>query len=231
MSLQFIEGNLFDTERQTLVNTVNCVGVMGKGVALVTKLRYPALFEEYQRKCEMREIGIGSLWLYKSQAPSPWVLNFPTKIHWKDPSRIEYLERGLAYFMEHYESMGITSIAFPLLGAHNGGLSAELVKSVMTEYLSQADIPVDIYSYNPEATDALFELFKEKWLNLSSNELRRETGIRQEKQIALISEMLAASKIKSMLGLVGLDGIGLKTLECCFRFSVAPTVPRQQSLF
>lgn len=228
MSLRFIEGNLFDTERQTLVNTVNCVGVMGKGVALVTKLRYPALFEEYQRKCEMREIGIGSLWLYKSHAPSPWVLNFPTKIHWKDPSRMEYLERGLAYFMEYYQSMGITSIAFPLLGAHNGGLSAELVKSVMTEYLSKVSIPVDIYSYDPKAPDALFELFKKKWLTHNSTSLRSATGIKQERQITLITEMLITGTINTMLGLVELEGVGMKTIENCFRFT---RVPLQQSLF
>jgi len=230
MSLRFIEGNLFDTERQTLVNTVNCVGAMGKGVALVTKLRYPALYEEYHRKCEVHEIKVGSLWLYKSKAPSPWVLNFPTKVHWKDPSRMEYLEKGLAFFIENYRSMGIASIAFPLLGAHNGGLDAARVRSVMTDYLSRVDIPVDIYSYDPKAPDALFERFKKKWVRLTPAELRRETGIRQDKQIALISDVLANGSVRSMLGLVELSGIGMKTLENCFGFTQA-TAPTQQSLF
>jgi O-acetyl-ADP-ribose deacetylase (regulator of RNase III) len=228
MSVTFQSGNLFDSDCQTIVNTVNCVGVMGKGVALLTRLRYPALFAEYQKKCAAQEIKVGSLWLYKALPPAPWVLNFPTKIHWKDPSRFEYLEKGLAFFLQHYQEWGITSIAFPLLGAHNGGLPPERVKELMSRYLSEANMRVDVYTFNARAPDALFNTFKKRWSVLSPAALRADTGIRQEKQIALITEALLSKRVGSMLELVELKGIGLKTMESCFRFTMAP---QQQSLF
>ena len=228
MSVTFHSGNLFDSDCQTIVNTVNCVGVMGKGVALVTRLRYPALFAEYQQKCAAQEIRIGSLWLYKVPQPAPWILNFPTKVHWKDPSRFEYLEKGLTFFLQHYIEWGITSIAFPLLGAHNGGLPPIQVKELMSRYLAQANIRVDVYSFDARAPDALFSKFKIKWSSLSPAALRASTGIRQEKQIALITEALINKRVGSMLDLVELEGIGLKTLESCFRFTMAP---QQQTLF
>ena len=80
---------------QTIVNTINCVGVMGKGIALVFKLRYPEMFDKYQELCKSKMIGIGKLWLYKTSESPQWVLNFPTKFHWKYPSKMEYIEKGL----------------------------------------------------------------------------------------------------------------------------------------
>lgn len=81
-NINIIKGNLFNTKAQTIVNTVNCVGVMGKGIALVFKLRYPNMFEVYQNICSQNLMGIGKLWLYKGEPNKPWVLNFPTKTHW-----------------------------------------------------------------------------------------------------------------------------------------------------
>ena len=80
------------------------------------------MFEKYKELCQSKMIGIGKLWLYKSEDTPQWVLNFPTKFHWKYPSKMEYLEAGLQKFVDSYEEKGITSIAFPLLGTHNGGL-------------------------------------------------------------------------------------------------------------
>lgn len=94
-NITFHKGNIFNSQTQTIVNTVNCVGVMGKGIALVFKLRYPEMFDKYKVFCQSKMIGIGKLWLYKSEESTQWVLNFPTKFHWKYPSKIEYLEAGL----------------------------------------------------------------------------------------------------------------------------------------
>ena len=160
MAIKFIKGNIFNSKAQTIVNTVNCVGVMGKGIALVFKLRYPKMFDLYKDHCKSKLIGIGKLWLYKGEENAPWVLNFPTKFHWKYPSKIEYLEKGLEKFCSSYKDQGITSIAFPLLGSHNGGLNPEIVKELMFKYLSKCDIPIEIYKYDPEAPDDLFEDFK-----------------------------------------------------------------------
>ena len=119
--ISIIKGNLFSSKCQTLVNTVNCVGVMGAGIALEFKLRYPEMFVRYVEHCRNKQIDIGKLWLYKPpQADKQWVLNFPTKRDWKHPSKIEYLQKGLQRFVETYEQRGIQSIAFPILGSQNG---------------------------------------------------------------------------------------------------------------
>ena len=131
-----IKGNIFNTTCQTMVNTVNCVGVMGKGIAFECKLRFPDMFKKYKEFCDKKLIKPGSLQLWSNS--KPWVLNFPTKIHWKDPSRIDYLEKGLEKFSNEYSKKNITSIAFPLLGASLGGLPEELVYKTMIKYIATA---------------------------------------------------------------------------------------------
>lgn len=135
--------SIFDTECQTIVNTVNCVGVMGKGIALEMKKRYPKMFDEYKLACDKKWVEPGILQLYAKE--DKWILNFPTKIHWRDKSDIEFLVLGLDKFISNYKEKDITSIAFPLLGASNGGLDREDVLFIMTAYLEQCDIPVEIY--------------------------------------------------------------------------------------
>lgn len=100
-NIKIVRGNIFNTKAQTVVNTVNCVGVMGKGIALVYKLRYPQMFDIYHDYCKRHLISIGKLWLYKGDGTDPWVLNFPTKFHWKYPSKIEYIEQGLKNLLTH----------------------------------------------------------------------------------------------------------------------------------
>jgi O-acetyl-ADP-ribose deacetylase (regulator of RNase III) len=216
-NISLVKGNIFNTKCQTVVNTVNCVGVMGKGIALVYKLRYPELFTLYKKHCDNKLIQIGKLWLYKSSAPNtPWVLNFPTKLHWKYPSKMEYLEKGLQKFVATYKAQGITSIAFPLLGAHNGGLEKNEVIEVMTSYLSGCDVPIEIYEYDPNHPDDLFETFRDQWLSLSQNEVKALTGIRKDR-IETISSVLSEREVNSMIGLINSKGIGLKTMENCFQ--------------
>jgi len=216
-NIQIIKGNIFNTKAQTVVNTVNCVGVMGKGIALVYKLRYPKMFDLYKEYCRRKLIDIGKLWLYKGEENAPWVLNFPTKFHWKYPSRIEYIEMGLKKFVDTYKEKGITSVAFPLLGTHNGGLDQEEVLQLMCHYLKQCNIPVEIYEYDPLVSDDLFETFKEKWNAIVPGKIKVITGIRTQKQIDTIAEAVNSDKVKSMIALIEYDGIGLKTMEKCFR--------------
>ena len=145
-NITFKKGNIFSSDKQTIVNTINCVGVMGKGVALGFRLRYPEMYEKYRELCKTKQIAIGKLWLYKqSREGLQWILNFPTKIHWKYPSKMEYLEAGLQKFVDTYEEKGITSIAFPLLGTHNGGLDKIEVLDTMHSFLEKCSIPIDIY--------------------------------------------------------------------------------------
>jgi O-acetyl-ADP-ribose deacetylase (regulator of RNase III) len=141
--VQIIKGDIFESDTQTIVNTVNCVGVMGKGIALLFKEKYPKMFIRYKELCDLNLIKTGSLWLYKTS--DKWILNFPTKDHWKNPSEIEYLKTGLKKFIDTYEEKGITSISFPLLGATNGGINPDISLRIMTEYLNDCKIPVIIF--------------------------------------------------------------------------------------
>ncbi len=142
--ITYVHGNLFQSPAQVLVNTVNTVGVMGKGIALEFKKLYPGMFTEYQNLCETGERKVGKLFLY--QSPNKWILNFPTKIHWKNPSRIEYIQKGLQTFSNLYNKVKIHSIAFPALGCGNGELDfTSQVQPIMERFLSESLIDVFIY--------------------------------------------------------------------------------------
>ena len=97
---QALIGDMFTSDAQTLVNTVNCVGVMGKGVALKFKERFPQMFNDYARKCERGAVQLGEPYVYEDKSGIK-ILNFPTKDHWRSPSRLRDIERGLDYVVEH----------------------------------------------------------------------------------------------------------------------------------
>ncbi len=153
--IKYIKGNIFDSSMMTIVNTVNCVGFMGAGIALEYMRRYPEMFNEYKEKCLQGSLKIGEIHLWKKD--TPWILNFPTKIHYQDDSKIDYIKKGLEKFLTVYKEEGITSIAFPQLGSSLGGLSwDDSVQPLMSEYLSGLDIEIEIYEYDKYAEDNLF---------------------------------------------------------------------------
>ncbi len=140
--ITYVDFSLFDSPAKVLVNTVNTVGVMGKGIAKEFKSIYPDMFDEYQQLCEDGTLDIGKLWVYKT--PHKWVLNFPTKQHWRSPSKPEYLKAGLQKFVQVYKEARITSISFPQLGCGNGELDWETQsKPLMEEYLKR--LPIEIF--------------------------------------------------------------------------------------
>ena len=142
--ITYLSGDLFRSPAKVLVNTVNTVGVMGKGIALRFKRIYPEMFETYRNHCEHGDLQVGQLLLYKT--PNKWILNFPTKKHWRSPSRVEYIEAGLRKLRERSSEMGITSIALPELGCGNGELDFEgQVKPLMERYLGNLSVPTFIY--------------------------------------------------------------------------------------
>lgn len=215
MPVIVFEGNIFTSKCQTIVNTVNCVGVMGAGIALECRLRYPEMFSRYVQLCEAGQIEVGKLWIYKSDR---WILNFPTKKHWKYPSKIEYLEAGLEKFMATYQEKGIESIAFPLLGADKGGIPAAESLKVMREYLDDADINVEIFKYDPGAQDDLFAATKEWLLARDVSEVAQATGIRPQ-YVKKVMEALERPDIVQLNQLARIKGIGIKTMESIFRAS------------
>lgn len=147
--IEYIEGDIFESPAQVIVNTVNTVGVMGKGLALSFKRRYPEIFEKYKKVCEKKQLTIGKLMLFYEA--DHWILLFPTKENWRNPSQLEYIEQGLEKFCRTYAEKHITSVAFPRLGCGNGALNWEDVKPLMEKYLSK--LPIDVYVYlgvNPD---------------------------------------------------------------------------------
>jgi O-acetyl-ADP-ribose deacetylase (regulator of RNase III) len=144
-----IIGDLFASQTQTLVNTVNCVGVMGKGVAEQFKARYPDMFDDYKRRTDRRHVRLGEPYLYVS-ASGARIINFPTKAHWRSPSRLADIEKGLDYLAAHVEEWGITSLALPPLGCGNGGLDWSEVGPLV--YRKLARLPVDVEIYAPYGT-------------------------------------------------------------------------------
>jgi O-acetyl-ADP-ribose deacetylase (regulator of RNase III)/uncharacterized protein YwgA len=138
-------GDLFTSKAQTLVNTVNCVGVMGKGIALEFKNRYPDMFQDYAARCSRGEVKLGEPYLYK-RASLPWILNFPTKAHWRNVAHLQAIVKGLEYLLAHYQEWGIESLAVPPLGAGLGQLEWRVIGPTLYRYLNQLTIPVELYA-------------------------------------------------------------------------------------
>ena len=143
--LNVLIGDLFASQAQTLVNTVNCVGVMGKGVAQEFKKRWPAMFAEYAERCQQKQVRPGRPYVYDN-GTGKLILNFPTKDHWRSPSKLADIETGLDWFVQHAAGWGITSVAFPPLGCGNGGLEWAEVGPMMYAKLSKLNIPVEMYA-------------------------------------------------------------------------------------
>ena len=137
--IKYMEGNIFDSTAGILVNPVNCRGVMGGGLALEFKHRYPTMVRWYIMMCGLGSLRIGHPCLWYNVPIGPGVLCFPTKDHWKDPSELSYIESGLRDLVDNasgaYLMLGLNSIAFPKLGCGLGGLEWQVVKVVMETHL------------------------------------------------------------------------------------------------
>ncbi|MDQ1139522.1 macro domain-containing protein [Pedobacter agri] len=226
--ITILTGNIFTTNCTTIVNTVNCVGVMGAGIAYECRLRYPEMYEKYQTLCKNNLLQIGTLWIYKASNKN--ILNFPTKIDWKQPSKIEYLEKGLEKFVDTYKEKEITSIAFPLLGASHGGMTQEQSLSTMKRYLSSCDIDIEIWHFDPSVTDDIFLNYKQYFLSRTNKELSKSTGI-SINIITKIKDALNDTTINSMSSLLNVKGIGDRTLEKSFKFITTYDSLNDKTLF
>ena len=140
-----IVGDLFKSEAQTFINAVNCVGIMGKGIALEFKNHFPDMYEDYVFRCLRKEVRLGKPYLFRTMIP-PQIINFPTKDHWKSLSRVEDIERGLKHLLEHYKQWGVLSLALPALGCGNGQLKWQVVEPLIHKYVQQMDISVEVYT-------------------------------------------------------------------------------------
>jgi O-acetyl-ADP-ribose deacetylase (regulator of RNase III) len=151
MAITYRSGNLLEADVEALVNTVNCVGVMGKGIALQFRQAFPDNYRAYQKACRAHEVQPGRMFIVPtgSEANPKYIVNFPTKRHFRDKSRLSDIEAGLAALVEDIRRLGIRSLALPPLGCGNGGLSWSDVGPLITGAL--AALPeVDVHVFPPQ---------------------------------------------------------------------------------
>ncbi|PSU68342.1 hypothetical protein C9J20_05195 [Photobacterium phosphoreum] len=151
--LKFVKGDFFDFDADIRINTVNCVGVMGAGVALAFKKQYPEMFKEYARQCKAKEIvpGKPTVWRQGDMfSKGIEIINFPTKNHWRNPSEYEYIEDGLIWLSNYLKNKDGLTITLPALGCGHGGLDWERVKPLILKYLNKTSN--NILVFEPEAS-------------------------------------------------------------------------------
>ncbi len=148
--MKFTQGNLFEAPAEALVNTVNTVGVMGKGIALMFKEAFPENFRAYEDACKHEEVRVGRMFVTEtSSLEGPrWIINFPTKKHWRQSSKLEWIVEGLDDLRRVIQDRNIRSIALPPLGAGNGGLDWSEVRPEVQRALGDLQ-DVDILVYEP----------------------------------------------------------------------------------
>ena len=148
--IHYVKGNLLESDAEALVNTVNTVGVMGKGIALQFKEAFPENYRIYKNACRKKELRIGRVLVVGDSnftSGPKIIVNFPTKTHWRLPSEYSYIEQGLQSLRREIVSRQIKSIAIPPLGSHNGGLDWLRVKQMVETALSNLDC--NVYLYEP----------------------------------------------------------------------------------
>jgi O-acetyl-ADP-ribose deacetylase (regulator of RNase III) len=164
--IHYRTGNLLDSEAEALVNTVNTVGVMGKGIALQFKNMFPNNFKQYANACKEKEVMIGKLLVTEEETllrGKKIIINFPTKTNWRLPSEYNYIDAGMAELVKLIKAKNIKSIAIPPLGSGNGGLDWNKVKAIIEKDLS--DLACDIYIYQPSSN--IQEVMKKERVKLT----------------------------------------------------------------
>jgi O-acetyl-ADP-ribose deacetylase (regulator of RNase III)/uncharacterized protein YwgA len=164
--INYLTGNILDSRAKALVNTVNTVGVMGKGIALQFKNQFPNNYKIYKAACKYKELRIGDLLVTEEESlltGKKIIINFPTKTHWRLPSEYEYIEKGLDALINVIQKNNIDSIAIPPLGAGNGGLDWTKVKAIIVNKLQEIDCEVFLY----EPTQAIKETLKKERVKLT----------------------------------------------------------------
>lgn len=149
--IRFASGDFFEFDADIMVNTVNCVGVMGAGVALAFKKRFPEMFADYVQKCKARQIHPGqpSVWVQRDMISKEIaIVNFPTKDDWRNPSKYSYIEDGLQWFSRYLEDKKGKIVTLPALGCGHGGLEWSTVRAMILSKLENS--PADIYVFEPK---------------------------------------------------------------------------------
>lgn len=148
--IHFTQGNLLEAHAEALVNTVNEVGVMGKGLALMFREAFPENMRDYAAACRAGDVRVGRMFVTRSNTlvGPRWIINFPTKKHWRNPSKLEWVQEGLTDLVRVIRENQIRSIAVPPLGCGNGGLDWSLVRIEIEAALAKLD-DVEVIVFEP----------------------------------------------------------------------------------
>lgn len=164
--IQYLKGNLLESEAEALVNTVNTVGVMGKGIALQFREAFPENYRVYRDACRHNQLNVGELLIVEDSnlvSGNKLIVNFPTKTHWRLPSEYSYISQGLEALRREITNRKIRSIAIPPLGSHNGGLDWIKVKDMIVDALADLDCKITIY----EPSDIIVERMKSERVRMT----------------------------------------------------------------
>ena len=210
--IKYLSGTIFNAGTSTIVNTVNCDGFMGAGLALEFKLRYPKLYQDYLKDIAENKVNIGQVNYYFVNNMT--IINFPTKLHFNFPSKTDWIEAGLKNFVETYKKFNITSVAFPKLGARNGGLDWREVKIIMEKYLSNLDIDVFICLDEKADAEGIEKLMIEQLNKLVSHDANDMLKLKPN-ILKLIYEKLP---VKRFYQIYEVKGLGIKSYEKIFKY-------------
>lgn len=192
---------------------------MGAGIALECRYRFRAMYERYVELCNRGELAPGKLFLWANS--TPWILNFPTKRHWKDDSSLLIIRAGLEKFAATYRDKKISSIAFPRLGTSHGGLDWSQVRPLMHEVLAPLpNLRVEIFGFDPRAPDLLFPKLTALTARAEAASVARMFSLRAPQARAVLSA-IEGGQVANMIALQRAPGVGDKTVEriyevlCC----------------
>lgn len=160
--IRVLIGDILQSKVHAVVNTVNCVGFMGKGIAAEFKKKFPEMFSDYKKLCDSKQVKPGKPYVYHDKS-GVTIINFPTKDHWRSPSRLEDIISGLDFLLKQIDSWHIKSLAVPPLGCGNGGLEWAVVGPIIYQKLEKLSIPIEIYApYGTPPSQMEVAFFKQK---------------------------------------------------------------------
>ena len=196
--INYTKGNIIKADVEALVNTVNTVGVMGKGIALAFKKAFPENYKIYRKLCEEKQFNIGDVLVTNTGQIRPkFIVNFPTKKHWKSRSKIEFIETGMKELVKEIKRNKINSIAIPPLGCGNGGLNWNDVKSIILKELEEVDKDIEVIIYEPGFNNQ--EIRPNKQITLTPARAMLLTSLRNYQVLGYSINLLVIQKIAYFL--------------------------------